>query len=68
MNDLNNDSTINLKKTTPEFRNGFISAMRCILDMRNGSHTYDSLLNVVESVIKIHEMGFFFPEEKEMNE
>lgn len=58
---LDGDNVIKLKNTSPDFRKGFISAMRCVLDMGKGSHTYHSLLSVVESVINLNENGNFFP-------
>ena len=59
---LSEDNVIHLKETTPEFRKGFIAAMRCILDMGKGNHTYESLLRVVDSMIKLNDQGSFFPE------
>ena len=64
MNDFSEDCVIHLKKTTPEFRKGFMAAMRCILDMKNGNHTYNSLLGVVESVIKLNDQDSFFPKDE----
>ena len=58
---LDDSNVIKLKNTTPDFRKGFISAMRCILDMGKGSHTYHSLLGVVESIITLNENNNFFP-------
>lgn len=58
---LDDSNVIRLKQTTPEFRKGFMSAMSCVLDMGKGSHTFHSLLGVIESIIKLNESGDFFP-------
>jgi len=59
---LDESNVIKFNITTPEFRKGFISAMRCVLDMGKGSHTCHSLLAVVESIIHLNESGNFFPD------
>lgn len=58
---VKDSNVIVLKETTPEFRDGFICAMRCVHDMGKGDHTIVSLLSVVDSVLKLHATESFFP-------
>ena len=58
---ISNDvHVIKIAATSDEFRKGFMSAMRCVQDMGKGAHTFHSLLNVIDSIIYLHEKGSFF--------